>query len=389
MLNDYYGEYGGAFVPESLVAPLKEIEQAFITAQADTTFNQKLDDLLMHYAGRPTPLTFAENLSKQIGRKLYLKREDLLHGGAHKTNNTLGQALLAKHMGKTRLIAETGAGQHGVATAMTGALLGLPVEIYMGEKDVQRQASNVARMQLFGAKVHAVNTGTATLKDAINEALRDWITHVENTYYVFGTAAGPHPFPALVRHFQRIIGLEARAQMEKQAGGQPTAAFACVGGGSNAIGLFSAFLDNEHVALFGAEAAGKGLASKQHAATLNAGSSGVFHGMHSLFLQSDDGQITPTHSISAGLDYPGIGPEHAHLHRTGRVKYQGITDTDALDAYRLLAQQEGIIGALESCHALALALKCAADFPQEACLLVNLSGRGDKDLDTYLKQEIA
>lgn len=385
MLHDYFGNYGGAYVPESLVQPLKDIAQAFNAAIQDKEFTQQLHDLLIHYAGRSTPLTFAQNLSQHIGRKIYLKREDLLHGGAHKTNNTLGQCLLAKYMGKTRIIAETGAGQHGVATAMCGALLGLPVEIYMGELDIERQASNVKRMQLFGAKVHSVKTGSRTLKDAINEALRDWITYIENTFYVFGTAAGPHPFPSMVRYFQRIIGDEARYQMLQQTEHLPEAVFACVGGGSNAIGIFTAFLEDEAVALLGAEAAGQGLNSDQHAATLNCGSPGVFHGMLSYFLQNEEGQIANTHSISAGLDYPGIGPEHAMLKDTGRVTYLGVTDDEALDAYQLLAQQEGIIGALESCHALALAIREAKNFPSYARLLINLSGRGDKDLETFFQ----
>ncbi len=384
MLDKYYGEYGGLYVPEVLLQPLLEIAQAFERVKEDEHFKQELALLLQHYAGRATPLFHAKNLSAMTGSNIYLKREDLLHGGAHKTNNTLGQCLLAKYMGKKRIIAETGAGQHGVATAMTGALLGIPVEIFMGRIDMERQAPNVARMQLFGAKVHAVNSGTATLKDAINDAMRDWAGNVEDTFYVFGTAAGPYPFPAMVRHFQSVIGLEAREQMLTMTGKLPDAIVACVGGGSNAIGLFSAFLADQKVAIYGAEAAGNGLNTHAHAATLEKGSLGVFHGMKSFFLQNNEGQINETHSISAGLDYPGVGPEHVYLQATQRATYLGITDDEALTAFDMLAHKEGILGALESCHAVALALKLTQNLPKNSSLLVNLSGRGDKDLNTVL-----
>lgn len=385
-LNTRYGKFGGYYVPETLMQPLLEVERGFIAAQQDPAFQSELNSLLRDYAGRPTPITHARNLSKQAGRDIYLKREDLLHGGAHKTNNTIGQCLLARFMGKQRIIAETGAGQHGVATAMVGALLGIPVEVYMGKVDVERQQPNVKRMQLFGAKVHAVESGSATLKDAINDAMRDWITHVDTTYYCFGTAAGPHPFPQLVRYFQEVIGREARAEFLEKVGRLPDAIVACVGGGSNAIGLFSGFLDDKAVAIYGAEAAGRGVETEYHAATLGKGRPGVFHGMYSYYLQNAEGQITETHSVSAGLDYPGVGPEHSHLHETGRVKYLSVTDREALDTFGLLARQEGILGAIESCHALALALR----LPGLGPVLVNLSGRGDKDLDNYfaaLQQE--
>ncbi len=385
MLKKYFGDYGGMFVPETLVAPLKEVEQAFIAIQDDDVFQRELQDLLVNYAGRSTPLTHAKNLSKIAGCNIYLKREDLLHGGAHKTNNTLGQALLAKRMGKTRIIAETGAGQHGVATAMAGALLGIPVDVYMGSIDVARQAMNVERMKLFGATVHSVDSGSATLKDAINDALRDWVTNVENTYYCFGTAAGPYPFPSLVAYMQRVIGVEAREQILEMAGALPDAAFACVGGGSNAIGLFSGFLEDDTVQLFGAEAAGEGLSSHKHAATLLKGDLGVFHGMLSKFVQDADGQIAQTHSVSAGLDYPGIGPEHVLLQEKERVTYLGVTDEEALNAFELIAKQEGILAAFESCHAVALAMREAKRFSKDANLLINVSGRGDKDLESYVR----
>ena len=423
-----YGEYGGMYVPETLVAPLHEIEAGFLDAQKDESFMAEFHGLLKNYAGRPTPLYLAQNLSQRCGRRIYLKREDLLHGGAHKTNNTVGQGLLARRLGKNRIIAETGAGQHGVATAMIGALLSIPVEIYMGAVDVERQQQNVQRMELFGATLHIVSGGSATLKDAINDAMRDWITHAEDTYYLFGTAAGPHPFPAMVRFFQSVIGTEAREQMLQAEERLPDAVFACVGGGSNAIGIFSAFLDDERVQLFGAEAAGHGLSAGvsepgpsgsgpsadhrdrgssflvrglkataqqkhvrssagSHAASLQMGTRGVFHGMHSLFLQNADGQIDDTHSIAAGLDYPGVGPEHVFLQETGRASYLGVTDEEAVRAYRLLARSEAMLGALESCHALALALREVGRFSKDAILLVNLSGRGDKDLETILSCE--
>lgn len=385
MLNKYFGDYGGMFVPETLVTPLKEVEQALVAIQDDVGFQREFQNLLLNYAGRPTPVTHAKNLSKHAGCNIYLKREDLLHGGAHKTNNTLGQALLAKKMGKTRMIAETGAGQHGVATAMAGALLGIPVDVYMGSVDVARQAMNVERMKLFGATVHSVDSGSATLKDAINDALRDWVTNANNTYYCFGTAAGPYPFPSLVAYMHRIIGVEAREQMLTITGALPDAAFACVGGGSNAIGLFSGFVDDERVQLFGAEAAGEGLSSAKHAATLLKGELGVFHGMHSKFVQDIDGQIAQTHSISAGLDYPGIGPEHVLLQEKGRVTYLGVTDEEALNAFELIAKEEGILAAFESCHAIALTMREAKRFNRDANLLINVSGRGDKDLECYVR----
>ena len=382
-LNTRFGEYGGTYAPESLIPILKEVEQGFIDIKQDVAFQQQFRTLLTEFAGRETPLTHARRLSEMLGRDIYLKREDLLHGGAHKTNNCLGQGLLAQYLGKKRIIAETGAGQHGVATAMIGAMLGIPVVVYMGAKDVARQAPNVQRMELFGAEVVPVTVGSATLKDAINEAMRDWISHAEDTYYCFGTAAGPHPFPTMVRYFQSVIGSEARQQILAKTDRLPDAVIACVGGGSNAIGMFSAFLEDADVKLYGAEPAGLGMNTDQHAATLQKGSSAVFHGMHSLFLQDSDGQITEPHSISAGLDYPGIGPEHAHLRDTGRVIYLGATDKEALDAFELLTAQEGIIPALESAHAIALAMRIAKDFPKGAKILINLSGRGDKDLSAY------
>ncbi len=376
--------YGGRYVPEPLVAPLEEVERAFAHHRADTEFTTKLDALLTHYAGRPTPLTFAPRLSERAGRRIYLKREDLLHGGAHKTNNTIGQGLLAHTMGKTRLIAETGAGQHGVATAMAGAMFGIKTEVYMGAVDAERQAMNVYRMELLGATVHRVHSGTQTLKDAINEALRDWIAHADDTYYLFGTAAGPSPFPDMVRHFQSIIGREARAQILEAEDRLPNAVYACVGGGSNAIGIFDAFIGDRDVALVGAEAGGDG---QRHGASLSSGSSGVFHGMHSYFLQDDDGQIAEAHSVAAGLDYPGVGPIHAELRDSGRATYKPVLDDDALAAFQTLSRLEGIIPALESSHAVALAMESAADLPDDALLLINISGRGDKDLHTVIADQ--
>ena len=380
-----YGGYGGCYAPESLISILQEIEDGFIAIQKDEAFQQRFRGLLFEYAGRATPITYMQNLSKQYGFDLYLKREDLLHGGAHKTNNTIGQLLLAKYLGKKRIIAETGAGQHGVATAMTGSMLGLDVTIYMGAVDIERQQPNVQRMKLFGAKVHSVSSGSATLKDAINDAMRDWITHAEDTYYCFGTAAGPHPFPQIVRYFQQIIGDEARAQMLEKTSRLPDAIIACVGGGSNAIGLYSAFINDKEVAIYGAEPAGKGIETGLHAATMNKGEKGVFHGMHSLFLQNEDGQITEPYSISAGLDYPGIGPEHVYLQETKRANYQAITDSEAVAAFETLSKVEGIIPAFESAHALALALKLSQNELKGKSVLVNLSGRGDKDLSSYFK----
>ncbi|WP_192482943.1 MULTISPECIES: tryptophan synthase subunit beta [Cysteiniphilum] len=384
-LNTRYGQFGGCYAPESLMPILTEIEKGFIAIQQDESFQLEFKRLLKDYAGRKTPITYIHNLSDKYGANIYLKREDLLHGGAHKTNNTIGQMLLAKYLGKKRVIAETGAGQHGVATAMTGAMLGLQVEIYMGAVDIARQKPNLERMKLFGAKVHSVSSGSATLKDAINDAMRDWITHAEDTYYCFGTAAGPHPFPALVRYFQEVIGKEARAQMLKLTNALPDAVIACVGGGSNAIGLFSGFLSDENVAIYGAEPAGKGIETGEHAATMNKGEIGVFHGMQSLFLQDKDGQIKEPYSISAGLDYPGIGPEHVYLQESKRVSYLTITDDEAIAAFEALSKQEGIIPAFESAHALALAFQLAQSQLKGKTILVNLSGRGDKDLQSYFR----
>ena len=374
-LDGRFGRFGGCYVPEILVPALEQLEVAFLDAEADPAFAAELNSLLANYAGRPTPLTRCRNLPGNI----YLKREDLLHGGAHKTNQVLGQGLLAKRMGKTRLIAETGAGQHGVATAIVGALLGFETVVYMGAKDVERQQLNVFRMGLMGAKVVPVTSGGRTLKDAINEALRDWSASFENTHYLLGTAAGPHPFPTMVREFQRVIGREARAQMIEQLGRLPHAVVACVGGGSNAIGLFADFIDDPHVRLVGVEAAGKGLHSQEHGATLLRGTPGILHGAETYVLQDGDGQITDTWSVSAGLDYPAVGPEHAHLKDSGRAEYVGCTDAEALAAFKALAVKEGILCAFESAHALAHALKLAEADPVSA-ILVGLSGRGDKDV---------
>ncbi|MEV0674979.1 tryptophan synthase subunit beta [Actinosynnema sp. NPDC050436] len=375
--------YGGFYSSESLVAVLQEVEDGFVKAQADPVFMDRFRELLTTFAGRATPLMFAERLSEKYGRRIYLKREDLLHGGAHKTNSTIGQLLLAQYMGKTRIIAETGAGQHGVATAMTGAKLGLPVEVYMGAVDVERQRTNVKRMELFGATVHPVSSGGATLKDAINDAMRDWITNVGSTYHCFGTAAGPYPYPSMVKYFQSVIGTEARAQLHEQAGVLPDAVFACIGGGSNAVGLFAGFADDPDVRLYGAEPAGLDDGSDRHAATLTRGTPGVFHGMHSLFLQNAEGQITNTHSIAAGLDYPGVGPELVALQDAGRARFEAVSDAETVDAFAELSLLEGIIPAFESAHALALALRTAPELDRDAVLLVCISGRGDKDLDEY------
>ena len=376
-----FGRYGGRFVSELLVGALQELEAAWLAAREDSEFRSELARLLKDYAGRPTPLYRSAALSTEVGCNVYLKREDLLHGGAHKTNNTLGQALLAKRMGKTRLIAETGAGQHGVATAMAGALLGLPVTVYMGAKDVERQHPNVLRMRLFGAEVVPVSSGSASLKDAINEAMRQWTERVSETFYVFGTAAGPHPYPSLVRDFQEVIGLEAREQILSQTGHLPAAAIACIGGGSNAIGLFSGFLSDASVQLIGVEAGGHGLHTSKHGATLTAGSPGVIHGMRSVVLQDEDGQVLEAHSISAGLDYPSVGPEHAWLRDTGRARYVSATDREALNALQWLARREGILAALESSHAVAWLLRQRGRFASDQSVIVNLSGRGDKDLE--------
>jgi tryptophan synthase beta chain len=376
-----FGSFGGVYAPESLMPALEELEAAFLALQHDAAFHHRLNGLLATFAGRPTPLYFAENLSQKWGLQLWLKREDLLHGGAHKTNNALGQALMAKAMGKTRIIAETGAGQHGVATAMAGALLGLETEIYMGAKDIERQQPNVARMQLLGAKVNSVTIGGQTLKDAINEAMRDWIANVRQTHYLIGTVAGPHPFPSMVKYFQEVMGKEARRQMLEQAGRLPDQVVACVGGGSNAIGIFSAFIADEAVALVGVEPAGEGLHTPYHGAVLKLGTPGVLQGMYSLMMQDADGQVQNTHSISAGLDYPSVGPEHAYLQSIGRARYESATDEEALQAFQLLGHNEGILPALESSHALAYVKnELAGKVPEETIILVNLSGRGDKDL---------
>jgi tryptophan synthase beta chain len=373
-LNGRFGRFGGCYVPEILVPALEQLEAAFLDAQNDSAFSAELNALLTNYAGRPTPLTRCRNLSSNI----YLKREDLLHGGAHKTNQVLAQGLLAKRMGKTRLIAETGAGQHGVASALVGALLGFETVVYMGAEDIGRQQLNVFRMQLMGAKVVPVESGGRTLKDAINEALRDWSASFETTHYLLGTAAGPHPFPTMVREFQRVIGREARAQIVEQLGRLPDAVVACVGGGSNAIGLFADFLEDD-VRLIGVEAAGRGLEGEAHGATLLCGTTGILHGAETYVLQDADGQVKDTWSVSAGLDYPAVGPEHAHLKDSGRADYVGATDTEALAAFQALAESEGILCAFESAHAVAHALKLAEAEPDSAILL-GLSGRGDKDV---------
>jgi len=378
-LNGRFGRFGGVYVPEILVPALEQLEEAFLDAQDDEGFHSELNGLLSTYAGRPTPLTLCRNLGGGRAR-IYLKREDLLHGGAHKTNQVLAQALLAKRMGKTRLIAETGAGQHGVATALAGALFGLETRIYMGADDVERQKLNVFRMELMGAEVVPVTAGSRTLKDAVNEALRDWTASYADTHYLLGTVAGPHPFPLMVREYQRVIGKEAREQILEIEGRLPDAAIACVGGGSNAIGIFSDFIADEGVELIGVEAAGKGLEGREHGATLLRGKQGILHGAETLLLQDKDGQVDDSWSISAGLDYPAVGPEHAHLQDIGRASYVGVEDRAALDAFVALARGEGIIAALESCHAVAHALRLAEERGGEPVLLVNLSGRGDKDV---------
>ena len=379
----HFGPYGGRFVPEALVAALDQLDAEWTNAQADPSFHAELDHLLSSYAGRPTPVTETERLGGAVGgARILLKREDLTHTGSHKINNVLGQALLTRRMGKTRVIAETGAGQHGVATATACALLGLECVVYMGSEDTRRQALNVARMQLLGAEVVPVDVGSRTLKDAINEAMRDWVTNVETTHYLLGTVAGPHPFPVLVRDLQRVIGVEARSQVLEIAGRVPDAVAACVGGGSNAIGIFHAFVDDVDVRLCGFEAGGEGLDSGRHAATLVRGQPGVLHGARSYLLQNADGQTLDTHSISAGLDYPGVGPEHAWLRDSGRATYTAITDADAMEAFRLLCRTEGIIPAIESAHAIAGALQLGAELGADGLILANLSGRGDKDVDT-------
>jgi len=381
-----FGGYGGRYVPETLIPALEALEAAHIEARRDPAFAVEFDRYLRTFCGRPTPLYFARRLTEALGgARVYLKREDLLHTGAHKINNTVGQVLLAVRMGKRRIIAETGAGQHGVATAAAAAAFGLPCDVYMGAEDMERQALNVFRMRLLGARVISVDGGSRTLKDAINEALRDWVTNVRETFYVFGTVAGPHPYPTIVRDFHAVIGAEAREQVLAAEGRLPDACVACVGGGSNAIGLFQTFLDDPGVALIGVEAAGLGLETGQHAASLSAGSPGVLHGAFSYLLQDAGGQVVPTHSISAGLDYPGVGPEHSHLKDTGRARYVSVTDAEALEAFHLLCRTEGILPALESAHALAHLRTLAPSLGRGGVVVVNLSGRGDKDVHTVAK----
>jgi tryptophan synthase beta chain len=386
--SGHFGRYGGRFVAETLIGPLRELEEAYRRCKDDPAFIAELERDLKHYVGRPSPIYEAERLTREVGgARILLKREDLNHTGAHKINNTIGQAMLAKRMGKTRIIAETGAGQHGVASATVAARLGLECVVYMGAVDIERQAINVFRMKLLGARVVAVQSGSKTLKDALNEAMRDWVTNVRDTFYIIGTVAGPHPYPMLVRDFNAVVGREARAQMLADYGRLPDALVACVGGGSNAIGLFHEFLNDPQVAIWGAEAAGDGIASGRHAASLAAGRPGVLHGNRTYVLCDDDGQITETHSVSAGLDYPGVGPEHAFLKDSGRATYVGISDDEALEAFHLLARTEGILAALESSHALAQAIKLARELPPEALILCNLSGRGDKDVHTIAARE--
>ena len=382
-----FGDFGGKYIPETLAPAIEELEKNYLKIRNDKNFKKELGRLLIDYAGRPTPIYFARNLTKTVGgAKIYLKREDLLHGGAHKINNTLGQALLAKRMGKKRIIAETGAGQHGVATAMACASLGLKAEIYMGYVDTIRQKQNVFRMELLGAKVHAVESGSKTLKDAINEAMRDWITNVDSTYYLLGSAVGPHPYPLMVRDFQAVIGVEIKKQMKKI----PNAVIACVGGGSNAIGTFYPLIDT-NAKIIGIEAGGKGVKTKLHSAPLTAGKKGVLHGMMTYLMQDKDGQISETHSISAGLDYPGVGPEHAYLKDENRVEYKAVTDDEVIDAFLILTRTEGIIPALESAHAIAHAIKISKKMKKTESIVVTLSGRGDKDIDIvkeYLSKNV-
>lgn len=387
-VTGHFGTFGGMFVADTLISALQELQQAFERSWNDEMFRQEFYTDLRNYVGRPTPLYHAKRWSDALqGAQIYLKREDLNHTGAHKINNTIGQALLAKQMGKTRIIAETGAGQHGVATATVAARLGLECVIYMGAQDIQRQASNVQRMELLGATVVPVTAGSQTLKDALNEAMRDWVTHVDQTFYIIGTVAGPHPYPKMVREFQSIIGQEAREQILQQTQQLPAALVACVGGGSNAIGLFHAFLDDKNVALYGVEAAGHGLQSQEHAATLTAGRPGVLHGNRTYLLADDAGQILPTHSISAGLDYPGVGPEHAWLKELNRAHYVAVDDQQALNAFYQLTRTEGILPALETCHALAYVEQLAPTLNSDQSIIVNLSGRGDKDIHTVLHAE--
>lgn len=382
--SGYFGRFGGRYVAETLVPALDELETAYAEARADEAFVERLDALLGEYVGRPTPIYRAERLGAEVGAEVWLKREDLCHTGAHKVNNTLGQVLLAERMGKRRVIAETGAGQHGVATATACALLGLDCEVFMGAEDIRRQAPNVRRMELLGASVRSVEAGSRTLKDAMNEAMRDWVSRVESTYYCVGSVAGPHPYPTIVRDFQAVIGREARAQVLERIGRLPDAVVACVGGGSNALGIFHAFIPDQDVRLIGVEAAGEGIASGKHAVTLGAGEEGVLHGMRTFVLQDADGQIREAHSISAGLDYPGVGPEHAHLSDIGRARYVSVDDRSALEAFHQLARTEGILPALESSHAIGALRSLAEELGPDAVILVNLSGRGDKDLATVL-----
>jgi tryptophan synthase beta chain len=384
----HFGPYGGVFVAETLMYPIDELNQAYQKYIKDPEFLAELDYDLKHYVGRPSPIYHAERLSRHLGgAQIFLKREDLNHTGAHKVNNTVGQALLAKRMGKTRIIAETGAGQHGVATATVAARLGLECVVYMGSVDVARQAPNVLRMKLLGATVVPVESGSKTLKDALNEALRDWVTNVDNTFYIIGTVAGPHPYPAMVRDFQAIIGREARQQMQEMTGRQADALVACVGGGSNAIGLFYPFIGDTDIALYGVEAAGDGIETGRHSAPLSAGRPGVLHGNRTYLMEDEDGEIIETHSISAGLDYPGVGPEHAWLKDSGRANYVSITDSEAMEGFHTLTRMEGIIPALESSHAIAYAMKLAPTLDKSQQLLVNLSGRGDKDINTIANRE--
>jgi tryptophan synthase beta chain len=388
--SGFFGEYGGIYVSELLMPALEELEAAFLKYSADADFMTEFSTLLQHYAGRPTSLFEAKNLSRQWGNaRIFLKREDLLHGGAHKTNNAIGQILLAKAMGKTRIIAETGAGQHGVATAMVGALLGMETEIYMGATDVARQQPNVQRMQLLGARVNAVESGSGTLKDAINDALRDWVSNSQHTYYVMGTVAGPHPYPTLVKFFHKVIGEEARQQVLEQTGCLPNVVLACVGGGSNAIGIFQGFFKDEAVRLIGVEPAGHGLETSKHGAVLAKGTLGCLHGMKSLALQDADGQVFETHSISAGLDYPLVGPEHAWLQSVGKASYVSATDAQAVEAFEELARHEGILPALETAHAVAYAKILSPTMPVGSIILINHSGRGDKDLNQVLDYQKA
>ena len=378
----YYGEFGGRFVPETVMPALEELTEAFRAAQADPGFQQEYAGLQATYIGRPTPISYARRLSEHLGgARIYLKREDLAHTGSHKLCNVLGQGLLAQRMGKTRLIAETGAGQHGVATATIAALLGMECRVYMGEEDCRRQRLNVVRMQLMGAEVVPVTAGTRTLKDAINETMRDWVTNVETTHYLLGSVVGPHPFPMIVREFVKVIGEEVRAELLEREGRLPDAVMACVGGGSNAMGIFHRFISDEQVRLIGVEAGGHGLETDQHSATLVAGTEGILHGARSYVLQDDYGQVHPTHSISAGLDYPGVGPEHAWLRDTGRATYVAATDAQALEGFRLLCELEGIIPALESAHAVVPAIEVARELGPDGIVVINLSGRGDKDVD--------